>query len=130
MARVSNAVSAVAALLAVMCGCATAGLVTKGSSEEMPLPPVCHSITCADIECLSPLELRRQEGQCCPVCWAPDHVVGLDRHESTGDLGFRKEVHPAAPTTCSGAKCFTPACPTGQQVGHVSGRCCASCVAR
>mmetsp|Transcript_115229 Transcript_115229/g.322084 ORF Transcript_115229/g.322084 Transcript_115229/m.322084 type:complete len:123 (+) Transcript_115229:102-470(+) len=105
------------------------GLGRTAAVEAMPLPPVCHSITCADIECRSPLELRRQEGQCCPICWAPDDVIGLDRHSAlSGNNPYARDPHPAAPTTCSGAKCFAPHCAEGYTPGHVQGRCCESCV--
>eukprot|EP00929_Paragymnodinium_shiwhaense_P014905 TRINITY_DN122898_c0_g1_i1.p3 TRINITY_DN122898_c0_g1~~TRINITY_DN122898_c0_g1_i1.p3 ORF type:complete len:127 (+),score=17.21 TRINITY_DN122898_c0_g1_i1:80-460(+) len=120
------------ALLAVVAGlpATTVGLKLLDSSREMPLPPVCHSITCADVECVPPLELRRKADQCCPICWAPDDKIALDRHVNHGDLGYRRDVHPAAPSSCAGAKCFQPSCAPGQQVGHVSGGCCASCVDR
>eukprot|EP00929_Paragymnodinium_shiwhaense_P079290 TRINITY_DN41273_c0_g1_i1.p1 TRINITY_DN41273_c0_g1~~TRINITY_DN41273_c0_g1_i1.p1 ORF type:complete len:151 (-),score=9.84 TRINITY_DN41273_c0_g1_i1:53-445(-) len=120
---------AVAAVATSLCQNVAAAVVRQRSSE-LPLHPSCASITCADISCPAPFELTRSDGQCCPVCWAPDHVVGLDRHESVGDLGYRRDPHPAAPSSCGGVKCFAPHCMPGQEVGHVSGRCCATCVAR
>eukprot|EP00746_Dinoflagellata_sp_MGD_P007050 gnl/MRDRNA2_/MRDRNA2_113920_c0_seq1.p2 gnl/MRDRNA2_/MRDRNA2_113920_c0~~gnl/MRDRNA2_/MRDRNA2_113920_c0_seq1.p2 ORF type:complete len:125 (+),score=16.14 gnl/MRDRNA2_/MRDRNA2_113920_c0_seq1:81-455(+) len=90
--------------------------------------PVCADITCADIECLAPLEIRRLDDQCCPICWAPDHVISLDRHSAMKGSPYAEAPHPAAPTTCGGVKCFKVICPTGYKPGHVSGDCCTSCV--
>mmetsp|Transcript_115190 Transcript_115190/g.287822 ORF Transcript_115190/g.287822 Transcript_115190/m.287822 type:complete len:130 (-) Transcript_115190:62-451(-) len=113
---------------AIFATCAT-GLLTGGSKEAPMLAPVCHDITCAQINCMSPLELHRSEGQCCPICWAPDHVVSLDRHTALhGENHFLKGTHPAAPGSCAGAKCFHPHCAEGYAPGHVQGRCCESCV--
>merc|ERR1719291_326773 len=66
-------------------------------------------------------------GGCCPTCWAPDHVVNLDRHTSVNDAAV-VDTHPAAPPTCKGAKCFQLACAEGYTEGHVQGNCCYSCV--
>eukprot|EP00928_Gymnodinium_smaydae_P065229 TRINITY_DN483_c0_g1_i2.p2 TRINITY_DN483_c0_g1~~TRINITY_DN483_c0_g1_i2.p2 ORF type:complete len:125 (+),score=11.21 TRINITY_DN483_c0_g1_i2:79-453(+) len=101
------------------------------ASSQTPLAPVCTEITCADIECKAPLEMRRAEGQCCPICWAPDHIIGLDRHTALqGENPYARDAHPAAPPTCAGVKCFHPACAAGYHEGHVQGRCCASCIQR
>merc|ERR1719487_2931514 len=80
--------------------------------KETPLAPVCHDITCADIECNSPFELRRADGQCCPICWAADEDVALDRHTALkGGSPYVVDKHPAAPVHCSGVKCFQVVCP-------------------
>jgi len=67
-------------------------------------------------------------GGCCPVCWAPDHVVAMDRHTSE-NTGLVVAAAPQAPSSCGGVKCFEPLCADGFQKGHVSGSCCYSCVA-
>merc|ERR1719160_1710391 len=97
-------------------------------SASVPDMPVCADISCADIECIAPLELRRLDDQCCAICWAPDHVVGLDRHTSMQGSPYGKPPHPAAPTTCGGVKCFKLMCAAGHTPGHVQGDCCESCV--
>merc|ERR1719171_2421920 len=65
-------------------------------------------------------------GSCCPVCWAPDHVISLDRHSAIKNEDVIPP-HPAAPASCAGAKCFTPLCLPGYEAGHSPGACCASC---
>jgi len=92
------------------------------------ITPACASIGCADIQCLPPFELRRGEGQCCATCYAPDHVVAIDRHTAlAGGSPYAADRAPAAPSSCQGVKCFTPACRPGETVGHAPGRCCLSC---
>merc|ERR1719238_1597518 len=85
----------------------------------------------ADIDCLAPFELRRAPGQCCPVCFATDEEVALDRHTALqGKNPYLVDAAAAAPTTCGGVKCFKPHCFHGYSKGFVQGRCCESCVAR
>jgi len=92
------------------------------------LSVVCASIQCADIQCLDPFELRRAKGQCCPTCYAPDHVVALDRHQAMeGENPYSAPRAPAAPSTCQGVQCFKPVCFEGKTAGHAPGRCCLSC---
>merc|ERR1719408_1029730 len=75
--------------------------------QEDPLPPACYKITCADIDCNAPFNLRRAPGQCCPTCFASDEDVALDRHSAMkGPNPYAADAHPAAPTTCDGVKCF------------------------
>merc|ERR1719507_2761708 len=69
-------------------------------------------------------------GQCCPVCWAPDHVIGMDRHTALSGYESVVPAAPQAPTTCGGVKCFKLLCAEGFTEGHVSGSCCNSCIAR
>merc|ERR1719152_263922 len=95
----------------------------------VPAPP-CEGITCGEYACPAPFELKQVDGQCCGTCWAPDHVVPLDRHSAVADSPFVVEQDEGAPSTCAGVKCFKLQCKSGQQKGHVSGNCCASCVAR
>jgi len=93
------------------------------------LSVVCHDIQCADIECLPPFELRRAKGQCCPTCFAEDHVVAIDRHQAMeGENPHATPRAPAAPSTCTGVKCFKAVCFEGKKVGHEPGRCCLTCV--
>ena len=88
----------------------------------------CHQIQCADIQCLPPFVMKRKTGQCCPTCFAPDHVVGLDRHVAMdGPSPYATEQAPAAPSACAGAKCFKPTCLPGYAAGHAPGACCLSC---
>lgn len=94
------------------------------------ITPACHEIQCADISCMHPLELVRREGQCCPICWAPDHKVALDRH-SAGDAdalaAYKADQVLGAPEHCAGAKCFKLHCLKGQKETAVPGACCHSC---
>merc|ERR1719198_1573136 len=66
-------------------------------------------------------------GGCCPTCWAPDHVISLDRHTSVDDAAV-VDAAPQAPGTCVGVKCFKLNCAAGFTEGHVAGSCCYSCV--
>merc|ERR1719436_1675007 len=103
-------------------------VAAKTAQQEEPLHPACFDITCADIECLAPLELRRLPDQCCPICWAEDHVISLDRHKALGgENPYLRGLHPAAPGHCAGAKCFAVQCVPGQHRGFVTGSCCESC---
>mmetsp|Transcript_90296 Transcript_90296/g.141538 ORF Transcript_90296/g.141538 Transcript_90296/m.141538 type:complete len:123 (+) Transcript_90296:52-420(+) len=112
-------------IIAMLCSRAC-GLV---ANREEPLAPVCYDITCADIDCLAPFELRRAPGQCCPVCFASEEDVALDRHTALeGKNPYLVAAAAAAPTTCSGVKCFKPHCFPGYAKGFVQGRCCESCV--
>merc|ERR1719272_1060750 len=65
-------------------------------------------------------------GNCCPTCWAPDHVLAMDRH-TTIVSPYVVPAAPQAPTTCGGVKCFKPMCAGGLKPGHVQGNCCYSC---
>ena len=57
----------------------------------------CHKIQCADIACLPPFVMKRKLGQCCPTCFAPDHVVALDRHVAMdGPSPYAADMAPAA----------------------------------
>jgi len=66
-------------------------------------------------------------GGCCPTCWAPDHVIAVDRHTSVDDAAVVDSA-PQAPGSCGGVKCFALACAPGFSEGHVNGACCYSCV--
>merc|ERR1719433_2151682 len=66
-------------------------------------------------------------GGCCPTCWAPDHVLAMDRHTALENPATVPTA-PQAPTHCAGARCFTPVCGEGFHKGYVQGSCCHSCV--
>jgi hypothetical protein len=70
----------------------------SGSSkvDQEPLSPACSSIGCADIHCIEPLKMVRRPGQCCPICWAEDHEVPLDRHQAMKS-DYVVPVAPGAP---------------------------------
>lgn len=87
--------------------------------------PECRKggMACADIECLPPFKLKRNPGQCCPTCFAPDHVVPIDRRGeakgATGDYGGRQTED------CPDVWCFPLMCGYGQD--PVPGPCCPKC---
>eukprot|EP00746_Dinoflagellata_sp_MGD_P166885 gnl/MRDRNA2_/MRDRNA2_97091_c0_seq1.p1 gnl/MRDRNA2_/MRDRNA2_97091_c0~~gnl/MRDRNA2_/MRDRNA2_97091_c0_seq1.p1 ORF type:complete len:168 (-),score=21.53 gnl/MRDRNA2_/MRDRNA2_97091_c0_seq1:74-577(-) len=88
---------------------------------------------CPQIKCPKALGVTMKlvcGGGCCPTCWAPDHIVAMDRHTAMEGSPYGAAAHPKAPTTCEGVKCFKPVCPAGKEIGHVEGACCYSCVAR
>merc|ERR1719262_1600848 len=83
---------------------------------------------CPDVACAAPFELKRSKGQCCPVCFAPDHVVKIDRHVAMkGPSPYAAKVAPGAPGSCKGVKCFKPVCAPGTAPGQRPGACCLSC---
>merc|ERR1719217_112886 len=43
------------------------------------LTPACTKIQCGEYECPEPFELK-VDGTCCGYCWAPDHMIAVDRH--------------------------------------------------
>merc|ERR1719162_2145577 len=85
---------------------------------------------CSQITCPKALGVTMKlicAGGCCPSCWAPDHVIGLDRHTTVDDAAVVDSA-PQAPSTCGGVKCFKLACAAGFTEGFVNGDCCNSCV--
>merc|ERR1719183_2848324 len=85
---------------------------------------------CPQISCPKALGVTMKlvcGGSCCPTCWAPDHVIAMDRHTAE-DTGLVIETAPQAPPSCAGAVCFEPLCAEGKTKGHVQGNCCYSCV--
>eukprot|EP00419_Tripos_fusus_P023454 CAMPEP_0172719972 /NCGR_PEP_ID=MMETSP1074-20121228/75869_1 /TAXON_ID=2916 /ORGANISM="Ceratium fusus, Strain PA161109" /LENGTH=160 /DNA_ID=CAMNT_0013545395 /DNA_START=41 /DNA_END=520 /DNA_ORIENTATION=- len=67
-----------------------------GKSEEQK----CSQITCP--KALGKTMKLVCSGQCCPVCWAPDHVIGMDRHTALSGYDAVVPAAPQAPTTCGG----------------------------
>jgi len=115
------------------------GLVTPCPKESQHLPESCTAQfgdkpdgqQCPQLNCPNALGKKFKlvcGGGCCPVCWAPDHVVAMDRHTSE-NTGLVVAAAPQAPSSCGGVKCFEPLCADGFQKGHVSGACCYSCTA-
>lgn len=98
-----------------------------GQHPAVPDPVPCPAIqTHCGPGSGSPMMSLTCNGSCCPVCWAPDHVIAMDRHTSISDADVIPP-HPAAPAHCAGVKCFTPLCLPGYTVGHTPGDCCSSC---
>eukprot|EP00446_Apocalathium_sp_SHHI-4_P000950 CAMPEP_0177190102 /NCGR_PEP_ID=MMETSP0367-20130122/20633_1 /TAXON_ID=447022 ORGANISM="Scrippsiella hangoei-like, Strain SHHI-4" /NCGR_SAMPLE_ID=MMETSP0367 /ASSEMBLY_ACC=CAM_ASM_000362 /LENGTH=173 /DNA_ID=CAMNT_0018637705 /DNA_START=71 /DNA_END=592 /DNA_ORIENTATION=- len=86
---------------------------------------------CPQITCPKALGVTMKlvcTGGCCPTCWAPDHVVNLDRHSALENPAVVPPA-PQAPTTCGGVRCFEPMCAEGFAKGHQQGDCCYSCIA-
>merc|ERR1719159_461030 len=83
---------------------------------------------CSDVACPPPFELKRGKGQCCPVCFAPDHVVALDRHVAMkGPSKYATKMASTAPASCKGVKCFKAVCAPGVEVGIKPNACCLGC---
>merc|ERR1719409_1371310 len=107
------------------------GLVTPCPVESMVSPDGCEAQftgksdgeRCPQLTCPKALGVTMKlicGGGCCPTCWAPDHVVKLDRHTSIDDAAV-VDPAPAAPVHCKGVKCFEPLCADGKTRGHVQG---------
>lgn len=116
------------------------GLVTPCPKTSQHLPESCSAQfgnkpdgeQCPQLDCPKALGISFKlvcGGGCCPVCWAPDHILKLDRHTAE-DTGLVVPTAPQAPSSCGGVNCFKPICAAGTQKGFVSGSCCYSCVAR
>jgi len=106
--------------------------------EQQTNPEACGALfgnkadgeQCSQITCPKALGVTMKlicGGGCCPSCWAPDHVINLDRHSSIDDAAV-VDPAPQAPSTCGGVKCFKTACAAGFTEGFVNGDCCYSCV--
>merc|ERR1719281_924425 len=99
---------------AVLCALVAEALIPAAVQAEQ----MRQSSGSAAVSCIPPLKLVRRSGQCCPICWAEDHVVPLDRHSAIKSE-YVTSVHAAAPPTCAGAKCFKLLCIAGQMPGYV-----------
>merc|ERR1719428_1886996 len=113
------------------------GFVTPCPVESYTNPDGCAAFfgnktdaeKCPQLSCSKALGITLKlvcGGTCCPTCWAPDHVVAMDRHTNITSP-YVVEAAPQAPTTCGGVKCFKPVCAAGLKPGHVQGDCCYSC---
>jgi hypothetical protein len=100
------------------------------------LKPACSGISCGDYKCDAPFELKTKEGTCCGFCWAPDHVIRVDRHSKFEGQGI--DLCPNAPPKCRGpggqAHCPNPSCAAGQEAhcdsdgqGEEGSLCCPIC---
>merc|ERR1719359_870319 len=72
------------------------------------------------------------DGSCCGTCFAPDHVVALDRHFAI-DSPYKMDTQcDGAPSFCKGpgpaAVCFQPSCAAGFKAHCAPGECCPKCV--
>merc|ERR1719487_236501 len=54
----------------------------EDSFGNTALEPPCSKIECGEYECTPPFELKTDQ-TCCGYCWAPDHVIAVDRHSVT-----------------------------------------------
>merc|ERR1719261_217589 len=106
---------------------------SEDSFGNTALEPPCSKIECGEYECTPPFELKTDQ-TCCGYCWAPDHVIAVDRHSVTAfnSSGFAVEHCESAPSTCSGpgvnaVRCFKPSCRAGEEPHCAPGACCAKC---
>lgn len=97
------------------------------------LTPACDKIVCGEYSCPTPFELKVSE-TCCGYCWAPDSVVGVDRHVKVpyNSSGLVVEQCPSAPSICSGpaahpVRCFKPTCRVGDAPTCGPAACCPKC---
>ena len=115
------------------------GLVTTCPMESVTSADGCAAYfgdkadgaKCPQLDCPKALGVHFKlvcAGGCCPTCWAPDHVLKLDRH-TVEHTGLVVDPAPGAPPTCAGVQCFEPVCAEGFTKGFVQGNCCYSCVA-
>mmetsp|Transcript_3660 Transcript_3660/g.4969 ORF Transcript_3660/g.4969 Transcript_3660/m.4969 type:complete len:148 (-) Transcript_3660:84-527(-) len=107
----------------------------KDSFGATALTPACSKVECGEYSCPSPFELK-VDGTCCGYCWAPDHVIGVDRHGLTeyNSTGNAVEQCEGAPSTCQGpgvnaVRCFTPSCREGETPHCAPTACCPVCAA-
>merc|ERR1719387_1138075 len=106
------------------------------SFGKTALTPACAKIEYGEYSCPTPFELK-VDGTCCGYCWAPDHLIAVDRHvavpyNSTGNV---VEQCDSAPSVCTGpgtnaVRCFKPSCRVGDVVHCGAGACCPMCTAR
>merc|ERR1719384_910626 len=104
-------------------------LVMPCPLEKQHSPDACSALfgskadgeQCPQITCPKALGVTMKlvcAGGCCPTCWAPDHIVNLDRHTAL-ESPETVPVAPQAPATCAGAACFKPICAQGFSEGFV-----------
>merc|ERR1719389_1499525 len=108
----------------------------KDSFGNSNLEPACSKIECGDYECPTPFELK-VDATCCGYCYAPDHVVSVDRHKvvAFNATGFAVEQCESAPSTCKGpgptkVRCFKPSCRAGDTPTCSPDACCPACATR
>lgn len=102
----------------------------QDSFGNTALKPVCADIECGAFSCDPPFELKKDE-TCCGYCWAPDHVVALDRHTAINSPYKSDSMCDSAPSSCRGpgpaASCFTPSCRVGEAPHCAPNACCPRC---
>merc|ERR1719291_31932 len=114
------------------------GVVMPCPAAEQSAPESCAQLfkgkedgtQCPQIDCPKALGVTMKlvcAGGCCPSCWAPDHVVKIDRHVALKNADT-VPPSPLAPPSCKGVKCFEPVCNKGYKKGFNQGDCCYSCV--
>merc|ERR1719235_2654230 len=108
----------------------------KDSFGKSKLEAPCSKIECGDYECPTPFELK-VDATCCGYCYAPDHVVSVDRHVVVkyNATGFAVDQCESAPSTCKGpgptaVRCFKPSCRAGDTPTCSPNACCAACATR
>merc|ERR1719197_517541 len=108
----------------------------KNSFGKSNLEPACSKIECGEYECPTPFELKVDK-TCCGYCYAPDHVVSVDRHKvvAFNATGFAVDQCESAPSTCKGpgptaVRCFKPSCRAGDVPNCSPDACCPACAAR
>jgi len=113
-------------------------VVTPCPVDSLTAPASCNAYfgdkadgaKCPQITCPKALGVTMKltcSGGCCPTCWAPDHVIAVDRHTSIDDAAV-VDPAPQAPSSCGGVKCFKLNCGAGFTEGFVNGNCCYSCI--
>jgi len=104
----------------------------QDSFGKTTLKPVCAGIECGAFTCEPPFELKK-DNTCCGYCWAPDHVVALDRHTAINSPYKSDAACESAPSSCRGpgpvASCFMPSCRAGEAPHCAPGACCPRCEA-
>lgn len=102
------------------------------SFGKSTLTPPCAKIECGAMSCDAPFQLKTDD-TCCGYCWAPDHIVPLDRHQPF-DSPHKTDGCPGAPKFCNGpgpaATCFTQPCKASEDLHCGPTDCCGRCQKR
>merc|ERR1719156_408825 len=95
-------------------------------------PALCSGVVCGELNCAAPFTAK-QDGSCCPVCTAPDHVVPSFKTPSKEEIGAwyntLKSPNDKAPSHCKGAFCGALICKADEKPHQKPGACCPTCVA-
>merc|ERR1719379_2930676 len=127
------AVAATAASLRLTPDQIAADNLELDAAHDVELTPACASVECGEYSCPAPFELKT-DGTCCGYCYAPDHVVPVDRHvkvpyNATGNAVAQCD---SAPSTCKSpgvhpVRCFKPSCRVGDSPTCGANACCPRC---
>ena len=94
-------------------------------------PAFCSGVTCGELACQAPFTAK-QEGSCCPVCTAPDHIIPSEKAMTKEEAGAwydtLKTPNDKAPAHCKGAFCGATICKADEKIHHGPGACCPKCV--